>query len=98
MSRKIVHMAQSIEGALKNYTPKEFERHFRDAFTDSKGQLIHPRVGRQLLEKKFAAGERLLPVGSCEGFDPVTGCPGHPDPAAPDCMECPGCSVCRAPD
>ena len=28
-------------------------------------------------EGRRRAGDRLVPTGACEGFDPQTGCPGH---------------------
>lgn len=36
-----------------------------------------PAEVRELLEKKKAAGEVYIPSAGCEGFNPVTGCPGH---------------------
>lgn len=78
ITRKRVHMVGSIEGMLKNYTPRQFAKTFGDAFTDSDGRLIHPTEARKMLHERFAQGERLIPYGDCEGFDPVTGCPGHP--------------------
>lgn len=75
---KTIHMSQSIEGALKNYTPRQFEKQFANCITGPDGKLIHPREARKLFQQKFDAGERLIPMGDCDGFDPVTGCPGHP--------------------
>ena len=32
---------------------------------------------RKELEERKANGEKLIPSENCEGFNPVTGCPGH---------------------
>ena len=41
-------------------------------------QMPGDEVRAELLERK-ADGEKLIGSEKCEGFDPVTGCPGHPD-------------------
>lgn len=33
---------------------------------------------RKELEERKAAGEVYIGSANCEGFDPVKGCPGHP--------------------
>lgn len=49
-------------------------------FTDEKlGDIFEgdgTEIRDELLERK-ANGERLIGADGCEGFDPVTGCPGH---------------------
>jgi hypothetical protein len=61
------HMQASIEGLLK-YSNKKL------------GQLLEMpgKEARNILLYKKANGEKVIPCGDCEGFDPVTGCPGHP--------------------
>jgi hypothetical protein len=34
----------------------------------------------QLLADELAKGHEVLPLGECEGFDYVRGCPGHERP------------------
>jgi hypothetical protein len=77
-------MAMSVEGVLKNYTPKQFEKAHYDCFKDAEGRLIHPREARRNLEELWAQGVHLIPMGDCDAFDPVTGCPGHPVPDTDD--------------
>lgn len=50
MDFKTYHMAQSVEGALENYTPAEFDRAFRGVFTDREtGRPIPTKEARQKL-------------------------------------------------
>lgn len=60
------HVSASIEGLLEltNYRL---------------GKIINMdgrKVRKELLERQ-AKGEKLIPSSDCEGFDPITGCPGH---------------------
>lgn len=62
----IHHMNASIEGLLK--------------LTNRKlGKLLEMdgKEARKILKEKLKNGEKLIPCGDCEGFDPVNGCPGH---------------------
>jgi hypothetical protein len=34
---------------------------------------------RHCLEEMKAVGHAYIPSEDCDGFDPVRGCPGHPD-------------------
>jgi hypothetical protein len=60
------HMKASIEGLLE-YPNKKL------------GELLGMpgKEARNILLHKKANGEKFIPCGDCEGFDPVTGCPGH---------------------
>jgi hypothetical protein len=47
---------------------------------DTALRLLFERDPRELrieLAEKKAAGEVFIPSAGCEGFNPVTGCPGH---------------------
>lgn len=62
------HVQMSIEGALK--------------LSDNKLSKLFDRNGasiRKELKERLAKGEKLIGSDDCEGFDPVTGCPGHED-------------------
>jgi len=64
MSKHCVHM--SIEGLL--------------SWTDSELQQMFGGFGpdiRKELEERSLNGEKLIGSQGCEGFDPVSGCPGH---------------------
>lgn len=62
------HVQMSIEGAL-GLSDRQLSKMF-----DRNGKSI-----RKELKERYAKGERLLGAEGCEGFDPVTGCPGHND-------------------
>lgn len=65
------HVAQSIEGALMNWTKRDW------ALLAKTNNLTIEQVKRWMLDQ-HAAGKKRLPIGErCEGFDDVTGCPGH---------------------
>lgn len=79
MTRSIHHMALSVEGALRNYpTDKAFIKAFKGSVTDNEGKPIHPLKFRDELWKLHGQGVKVIPMGDCDAFDPVTGCPGHP--------------------
>lgn len=62
------HIQMSIEGAL-DLTDKQLGQLF--------GKPGH-KV-RAELQERYSKGERLIGAKDCDGFDPVTGCPGHDD-------------------
>lgn len=73
MARNI-HLSQSIRGALMNWDDEDWVGVVRD----DAGRLMHPREVKAAFLDHLARGVELLPIGGpCEGFDPVTGCPGH---------------------
>lgn len=47
-------------------------------YQDENGHTLSDDAVFREFTRRINAGERLFPVGKCEGFDPVTGCPGHP--------------------
>lgn len=63
----IRHMKASIEGLL-NLPARGL------------GKLLEMdgSEARKKLKEKLKAGEKYIPCGDCDGFDPVHGCPGHP--------------------
>lgn len=77
--RQTVHMSLNVEGALRNYpTDKAFIKAFKGAVTDKDGNPVHPLTFRAALWELHSQGVKVIPMGECEGHDPVTGCPGHP--------------------
>jgi hypothetical protein len=69
------HFQLDVEGALLNWPLKRF----KGMFLDSKGGVMSPDEAKRHLLRLFGKGVKYLPFGNCEGFDPVTGCPGHPE-------------------
>jgi len=70
--RTTYHVQMSIEGLLRqsNYKlGKLFDRHGPSVRTELKNRL--------------ANGEKLIGSDRCDGFDPVTGCPGHAELLTP---------------
>lgn len=66
------HLAQSVSGALKNWTKKDWEMNGAE----------NKITGAQLKErfrKMEAEGIEVIPITPCEGFDYKKGCPGHPE-------------------
>lgn len=71
MSR-IVHMGLSVRGALR-WSKTQLGRMFRH----ESGRWMTAQEAHEILCDHLAAGHEVLPMGPCEGFDYVTGCPGH---------------------
>lgn len=70
MSRTHYHFSQSIEGALKNWNRLEWLNVARN-----NGMTIEEiKIEFEIM---LVQGKRLLPLGDCEGFSYVDGCPGH---------------------
>ncbi len=65
------HLSQSIEGALRNWAPADWD------IVAEENNLSVKECKNQFWDL-FREGKRLLPMGEpCEGFDYVKGCPGH---------------------
>lgn len=75
VARTKYHLAQDIEGAIRNW---KFPKDYRNVFKKDDGTFSTPEETRSYLFDKLREGKHLLPIGNCEGFDFVTGCPGHP--------------------
>jgi hypothetical protein len=74
MSWRTVHMCLDIRGALK--WPK---RRLKGMLVDELGRRLSADEVREALLDELVDGKRVLPLGPpCDGFDYVTGCPGHP--------------------
>jgi len=77
MSTKIIHVCQSVRGALRNWRAREWENCVTDPET---GKTLTPNEVREWLFDELARGHEVIPFGDpCEGFDfSGGGCPGHP--------------------
>jgi len=68
---KTIHICQSVSGALKNWSKKEWE-----------SVAKHNKMTADALKERFRIyefeGKRVIPLGEpCEGFSYQDGCPGH---------------------
>jgi len=72
MTSQTFHMSLSVRGALG--WPK---RMLREMFRTDDGHPLTPDEARDELMSHLSEGHEVLPMGSCEGFDFRTGCPGH---------------------
>lgn len=69
--RKIIHVCQSVEGALKSWTKQDWQN-----IADHNNTTVHA------VKERFRIwafeGKRVIPLGEpCEGFSYQDGCPGH---------------------
>jgi hypothetical protein len=70
--KRTIHLRQSVEGALRNWTRKEWEDVARD------NGMGGPDYAKWEFENMKRNGIKYLPIGGpCEGFSHETGCPGH---------------------
>lgn len=68
------------EGRLKMVRHLQMRISHALQMTDTELQTIFGGFGpdiRHELEERLEKGEQLIGSDSCEGFNPVTGCPGH---------------------
>lgn len=69
------HMCVDIEGVLR-WPDKDLRKLFTDDGMQRSGKWI-----RDWLKLQLAQGRKVLPMSKeCEGFNYLTGCPGHPVP------------------
>ena len=69
--RRQLHICQSVSGALKNWTKKDWDMMAKD-------NNCTPKEAKQWFQEQHDLGRAVIPIGEkCEGFDYVTGCPGH---------------------
>jgi len=65
-------MCQSVSGALRNWTKKDWDQAAADIETTG------PRLKERFRIMEFE-GIKVVPFGKpCDGFSYETGCPGHP--------------------
>ena len=72
MSRRhIKHIAQSVEGALRNWKDRDWKR-----CADENNCTVNEV--KDAFWSYLSEGKKLIPIGhECEGFSYQTGCPGH---------------------
>lgn len=68
---RTLHLCQSVSGALRNWSKKDWEHIGRD------NGMTGPQVKEKFRIMEFE-GIKVIPIGDrCEGFSNETGCPGH---------------------
>ena len=74
---KTIHVCLSLRGALMNWSDRKWARSIRN----ESGGYMTPREVKAAFLDHLSQGVEVIPFGDpCEGFDPVTGCPGHEVP------------------
>lgn len=74
MSRRRIHICQSVEGALKNWTRKQW-------LAVAAENNMTPGQAKKQFELYRFEGKKVIPIGDpCEGFSYIDGCPGHQIP------------------
>ena len=77
MSKRMLHCSLDIECFLESNKRKPLS-FWSGMFRDSEGCLLSAQEGIRFLNRELNKGHKLIPIGDgCEGFDPITGCPGH---------------------
>jgi hypothetical protein len=71
-----IHLSLDIQGYLMNHTHK---RDYAGMFIRDGRPMSAEKSKRELLHQ-LSLGRKVLPVGTCEGFNYQTGCPGHESP------------------
>jgi hypothetical protein len=65
-------MCLSVRGALR-----WSKRRLAGMFRHETGRRMNGDEAREALFDELAHGHEVIPMSKCEGFDFVTGCPGH---------------------
>jgi hypothetical protein len=73
VSAKNFHLSMSIRGRLMNWR----DRDNVGLFKDDSGLSMTPAAAKAELLDLLSKGHELIPMGPCDAFDKVTGCPGH---------------------
>ncbi len=77
MAGRTIHVSLDLRGALMHWK----DRRWRRAVRNEAGGFLSPLEVKAAFLDHLARGVKLIPFGEpCEGFDPVTGCPGHEVP------------------
>lgn len=76
MTRMIFHMSQSIVGPLRNWGDAEW-REALGWITDGGQPFESVYALRQAFIDELLKGNKMIPIGKCDRFDPERGCLGH---------------------
>jgi hypothetical protein len=71
------HVAQSVRGALTNWTAKDWRKNAK-WITHNDGTPHTAASLKQAFLDELAKGHEVIPCGECDNFDFKTGCRGHP--------------------
>lgn len=67
------HVTVPLNGLIANYEGREIT-----FFEDDEGNKLSDKEAREEIQRHLDLGHKILPIESCEGFDPFGGgCPGH---------------------
>lgn len=73
------HLSQSIPGALKNWTLRDWKKATKWIAKDDGSRMTADELKCAFLDE-LAQGHTHLSFGGCDNFDPKKGCLGHPTP------------------
>lgn len=75
---QIIHMGISVRGALR--WPRSEMKRATKWITRDDGSSFTADELRDKFMDLLAAGNEVIPIGTCDNWDPKTGCKGHPMP------------------
>jgi hypothetical protein len=73
MPTRTIHVSLSVRSTL-GWRDSQLQGLFR---ISQGGACLDAREAREHLMDCLASGQEFLPMGPCDGFDPLSGCPGH---------------------
>lgn len=73
------HLSQSIPGALKNWTLRDWKKATKWIVKDDGSRFSVNELKNEFLDE-LERGHTHLSLGECDNFDPKKGCLGHRTP------------------
>ena len=74
------HMCQSVSGPLRNWSGKQWNDATEWITRDDGTKFSNGEELEFHFQCLLDSGNRVIPIGECDNFDPQTGCKGHPIP------------------
>lgn len=68
---------------VRNFMRQAAFPHDYGIFKHPDGRHMAPEEAKAMLIIELVKGNEVVPVGSCDNFNPKTGCQGHPEEARP---------------
>lgn len=74
---KGIHMCQSVEGPLMNWTKRDWTRHAKYMKHGDGTPFYSGDDLKSFFVQKLSEGYKVLPMCDCENFDKAKGCQGY---------------------